>query len=222
MPYSSAFICRSATPGSTHIDLMFFVVSCASGDAEQAGRRQARDITTVGIVASLAISPPRSRCCASSPARRSQQTNGVTRRAAGARSTSAFGAQPVCSLCWDPQAASPPRSRLLRGKVCHYRLRAARALTMASACHVLLVWGRGAGPPRQRRQEGQRSSPNLNESPGQRGSCSWRSTTARSEQFFRRNGPWCHAPPSRSVRAPVRTITGTCCPSDMRFTLPSL
>ena len=34
---------------------MFFVVCCASGDAGHAGRRQARDITTVGIVASLAI-----------------------------------------------------------------------------------------------------------------------------------------------------------------------
>jgi hypothetical protein len=54
---------------------MFFVVSYASGDAEHAGRKQARDITTVGIVASLPISPPRSRCCASSPARRSQETN---------------------------------------------------------------------------------------------------------------------------------------------------
>jgi hypothetical protein len=55
MPYSSAFICRSANPGSTQIDLMFFVVCCASGDVGHAGRRRARDITTVGIVASLAI-----------------------------------------------------------------------------------------------------------------------------------------------------------------------
>ena len=38
---------------------MFFVVSCASGNAEHAGRRQARDITTVGIVASLAITAAR-------------------------------------------------------------------------------------------------------------------------------------------------------------------
>jgi hypothetical protein len=54
---------------------MFFVVCRASGDVGHAGRRQARDITTVGIVASLAIIAARSRCCASSPARRSQETN---------------------------------------------------------------------------------------------------------------------------------------------------
>jgi hypothetical protein len=55
---NALFICVYLPIGQSWINsncLMFFVVCCASDDAGHAGRRQARDITTVGVVASLAI-----------------------------------------------------------------------------------------------------------------------------------------------------------------------
>jgi hypothetical protein len=47
---------------------MFFVVSCALGDAGHAGRRRARDITTVGIVRTARGRPPRLEVAIETPA----------------------------------------------------------------------------------------------------------------------------------------------------------